>query len=378
MNDNEVREIRKRFRAEKNNISCIRGCFINEKKEIVTQFSQSLTMSSAEEAESLLAVIRKSLSGGLGTNLIDIKFKNEQVMGSDEHGLLTALRNSSLKDDNAVTEFFYRTSQTADIEGNYVILLASDTYDVFSYSGDGVRSDSADGTYAYIICAICPVKKFNTKLSFHAGDNLFHTLSADTILSSPEIGFLFPSFDDRRANIYNALYYTKDTSRNHENFVNRIFNTPLPMPADVQKETFGHCLHATMSDKFDFDMIKAVHEEISDIVEEYKNSTEEEPLTLSKNELKNVLKSCGADEESVEAFGKKCDEEFGENMSVVPQNIVDIRKFEVKMPDVSIKVNPECSDLISAQTVNGTRYIMIRADENVEVNGVSINIKERK
>ena len=351
MNDKEVREIRKRFRAEKNNISCIRGCFINEKKEIVTQFSQSLTMSSAEEAESLLAVIRKSLSGGLGTNLIDIKFKNEQVMGSDEHGLLTALRNSSLKDDNAVTEFFYRTSQTADIEGNYVILLASDTYDVFSYSGDGVRSDSADGTYAYIICAI---------------------------LSSPEIGFLFPSFDDRRANIYNALYYTKDTSRNHENFVNRIFNTPLPMPADVQKETFGHCLHATMSDKFDFDMIKAVHEEISDIVEEYKNSTEEEPLTLSKNELKNVLKSCGADEESVEAFGKKCDEEFGENMSVVPQNIVDMRKFEVKMPDVSIKVNPECSDLISAQTVNGTRYIMIRADENVEVNGVSINIKERK
>ena len=43
---------------------------------------------------------------------------------------------------------------------------------------------------------------------------------------------------------------------------------------------------------------------------------------------------------------------------------------------MTIKVNPERSDLIETRVIGGVKYILICADESVEVNGVSINIKE--
>ena len=53
---------------------------------------------------------------------------------------------------------------------------------------------------------------------------------------------------------------------------------------------------------------------------------------------------------------------------------MDLRQFRLETPDVSIRVNPERRDLIETRIIDGTRYILIRADEGVEVNGVSIQI----
>ena len=40
MNEKEISEIRRRFRADKSNITHVRGCYVNEKQEIVSQFDQ--------------------------------------------------------------------------------------------------------------------------------------------------------------------------------------------------------------------------------------------------------------------------------------------------------------------------------------------------
>ena len=81
------------------------------------------------------------------------------------------------------------------------------------------------------------------------------------------------------------------------------------------------------------------------------------------------------DEQRVEKFGVKFDEQFGKNTELTPSSVVNVKKFELNTPDISIKVNPERKDLVSTQVINGVRYIMIRANEGVEVNGVSINIE---
>jgi hypothetical protein len=111
------------------------------------------------------------------------------------------------------------------------------------------------------------------------------------------------------------------------------------------------------------------------MVKEHKEQKEQEPLKLSKRKLKTVLEYCGVDGEKVEKFGDRFDEEFGEGGEVAPKNIVNTKKFEVVTPDVSIKINPERTDLVSTQVINGVKYIMIRANEGVEVNGVTIDIK---
>ena len=54
-----------------------------------------------EEAEQYFALLKKSLSGRLGKHLIDLVFSTQQVVDSEEHKLLMALRESGLQDGEA-------------------------------------------------------------------------------------------------------------------------------------------------------------------------------------------------------------------------------------------------------------------------------------
>ena len=98
MNEKEIAEIRRRFRPDKNNITHVRGCYVNEKREIVSEFDPSLALMSQEESEKFLAILKRTLSGTPGKHLIDLSFTTQQVVDSDQHRLLMALRASGLKD----------------------------------------------------------------------------------------------------------------------------------------------------------------------------------------------------------------------------------------------------------------------------------------
>ena len=130
MNEKEIGELRRRFRPDRSSITHVRGCYVNEAKEIISQFDQSLAMMTQEESEKFLALLRKTLSGGIGKNLVDISFETQQVVSGEEHRLLMALRNSKLQDEGAVQALFQRCINALELEGNYLILLAHDTYDV--------------------------------------------------------------------------------------------------------------------------------------------------------------------------------------------------------------------------------------------------------
>ena len=44
-------------------------------------------------------------------------------------------------------------------------------------------------------------------------------------------------------------------------------------------------------------------------------------------------------------------------------------------PDVKIQVAPDKQDLIETRVLGGVKYILIRAEDGVEVNGVAVNIQ---
>lgn len=374
MNEKGVAEIRRRYRPDKNNIMQVHCCFVNDKKEIVSEFTQSLALMPQEESEELLTVLKKTLSGTLGKNLIDIDFETQQVLNGDEHKLLMALRDSSVEDESAVQEFFSRIAQTLTMDGNYLILLAGDKYDVPFYAKDGEKQDLSADVFSYFLCSICPVKPTKPALGYYASENSFHNITANWVVSAPELGFLFPAFDDRSANIYSALYYSRSTAENHEEFADAIFKCKIPMPAAQQKETFQTMLSETVAEDCSLDIVQTVHEQLAGMVEEHKANKEEEPPAVSKDSVKQVLQSCGVSDARVSEFGQKYDSEFGTDAQLPAQNIVDTKQFQVCTPDVTIRVNPERSDLIETRIINGTKYILIRADEGVEVNGVNISI----
>ena len=377
MNEKEIAELRRRFRADHSNITAVRGCYVNEKREVVAEFRQSMTMCSREESEQILALLKKSLSGTLGKNLAEIEFETQQVVSGEEHALLMALRKSGLDDDDAVHEFFRRTIEATNMEGNYLILLAHDNYDVPYRSNDG-ESEGRDSeeVFSYIVCSLCPIKLTKPQLGFHVDENRFCNIAADWVVSAPELGFLFPAFDDRATNIYSALYYTKDLAENHGEFVDAIFKCPVPMPAAAQRESFGAVLSESVAEDCSFDVVHAVHEQMSGMIADHRENRDIEPLKLSKTQVKELLETCGVADERVSRFEERYDETFGEDTTLSPAALVGAKQLELTTPDVVIRVNPERADLVKTEVIDGRRYILIRADEGVELNGVPIAIRD--
>ena len=101
MNEKEIGELRRHLRRDRSNMAAIYGCYVNAQKEIISEFNQSLGIMPENESEKYFALLKRTLSGGIGKNLIDITFKTSQVAGSPEHGLLMKLRETKLKDEEA-------------------------------------------------------------------------------------------------------------------------------------------------------------------------------------------------------------------------------------------------------------------------------------
>jgi len=174
------------------------------------------------------------------------------------------------------------------------------------------------------------------------------------------------------------LLYTKDTAADHAAFIDALFRCEPPMPAETQKETFGAILGDALQESCSMEIMQTVHTQLREMVEEHKVNKEIAPLTISRGTVKNVLMTCGVSDTCVELFDEKYTEEFGEDTRLSPRNLIETKKFEVVTPDVTIKVNPERSDLIETRVIDGERYILIRAEEGVEVNGVQICIDEKE
>lgn len=374
MTDKEIAEIRRRFRPDKSNISHVRGCYVNEKKEIISEFDQSLGMMAEDDAVEVLRILKKTLSGTSGRTLIDIEFSTQQVLESEEHKLLTELRRTQLADGEYVHKLYDKIISTLELDSSYLILLAYDSYDVFATGADGEKETESSTVFNYFICSVCPVKSGKTTLSYYLPGRCFRTVAADTVLGAPELGFMFPSFDDRTANIYGALYYTKRLNDSHEETVDALFKSKLPMPAAVQKETFGEILESAVSEDCSMRVVRTVHSQLSAMLEEHKEQKIEQAPAVGKSEIGEMLRYSGVPEEKVEKFEEKYDEAFGKDTKLNPKNIAEVKNISVKTSETNIKVAAGNGNVIETRVIDGVKYILIRADGEVIVNGVNIRI----
>ncbi len=379
MNEKEVGELRRHLRRDRSNMTTIFGCYVNGQKEIVTEFSQSLGIMPENESEKYFALLKKTLSGSIGRNLIDIEFKTSQVTEGKEHKLLMSLRETKGKDEGVRSAFYQKIIESVSFEEGYLILLGCDAYDVPFKSKDGAQQlDNSDETFTYFVCSVCPVKQTKPNLHYVAQEKLFHDGASNLMVGPPQLGFLFPAFDDRATNIYNALFYTKDVREGHDAFIETLFNTPVPKPAAEQKQAFEALLTTSLGEDCRMEVVQNIHDQLCQRMELHKEAKVADPLLISKTEVKEMLMVSGVGEEHVAKFSVDYDEAFGFEAELHPKNIIDSKRFEIKTPDVSIKVAPGCSDLVETRIIGGVKYILICADENVEVNGVSIHIDDKE
>ena len=370
----ELGELKRRLRPDKNAISHIYGCYVNSKREVISYLDGPLGAMPQEETEKYLSLLKKGLSGGLGRNLIDIVFSTAQVADSEEHRLLTALRDSELKDAGARERFYRLVMEALDLEdSNYLILLACDKYDVPRRDKEGeLRAEEGDEVFRYILCCVCPVKDGKPELSFFSGDNEFHSSIANQIVSPPELGFLFPAFDDRRANLYNALFYTRKPDQIHHEFIDAVFHTDPPLSAAEQKERFRTAISEGLADELRMEVAQILHERLREKITEHKERKDPEPLVVTAREVADILRDSGVADEWIADFQARWTEQFGEGAVLDPENIIDSKRFEVRTADAAVTLEPERSYLLETRVIDGRRYLLLPADEQVEVNGMAV------
>ncbi len=371
MTKQEISEIKKLLTQKKCSITRICGCYVDGEKNKKTIFKQPFLALPEEEMYKYFEILRKTLSGTLGRNLLTLEFPlaSEEPGGAQE--FLLRLRDSKLKDDALLEEFYDKIISNYEFVGNYLILLIHDVYDVPGKTSDGLEmEDASDEVYEYILACICPVELSKPGLSYNASENIFQNRIRDWVVTLPETGFLFPAFTDRCADIHSALYYSKDSEELEEGFVEQLLGCPLPLSAGDQMEAFQVIIEETLGEDCDIETVKNIHDRLTTMAEEHKE--EPAPVVLAKHEVKTILADSGVADKKLEEFDRHYDETAGENTSLLMNNVMNTRTFEVKTPDVVIKVNPERTDLIETRNIDGRDCLVIKLGGDIMVNGIAV------
>ena len=120
--------------------------------------------------------------------------------------------------------------------------------------------------------------------------------------------------------------------------------------------------------------LRSLHEQLREKIKEHRESRSSEPLEMSASEIGQILQSCGIADEQVAAFQENCGEQFGSGVVLNPANLIDSSRFEIKTPEITISADPEYSYLVETQIINGRKYLLIPAEDGVEVNGFAVSI----
>lgn len=374
MNKKEVLEIRKQFSPENCSITRICGCYVDGEKEKKLAFQEAFLSLPEEETFKYFELFKKTLSGTLGKHLINLSFPLEEELSSGKQTILLKLRDSKLTDDMLLEEFYDSIIEHYDFGEHYLILLIHAAYDIPGKASDGQEMfDSSDSVYHHILCSICPVSLSKAGLCYNAQTNSIEDRIRDWIVSEPANGFLFPAFNDRDADIHHTLFYSKKPEVLQDIFVEEVLGCPTTMTAKSQKESFQAILSDTLGENCDYSVIKTIHENLNELIEDSKDLAE--PLELGKQEVKRLLTKSGIEEEKLESFETDYQSVVGEQTTLLASNIADTKKFNIKTPDIVINVNPERTDLVEIQMIDGRKCLVIAVDDQVEVNGIHVNSK---
>lgn len=373
MVNSEILEIRKQFKHDNCAITKVSGCYIDGEKAVKTKFTESFLCLPEEETFKYFEIFKKTLSGTIGKNLINLEFPTETEFNGGTQESLLKLRDSELKEEALLDEFYEKVIRMYDFVGNYLILLIYAAYDVPGKTSDKIlMEDASEEVYRHILCSICPVNLTKPGLCYNTETNQFTKRIQDWVVGMPANGFLFPAFNDRSTDLHSVLYYTSDSEELHNDFVDQLLGCEVPMSAGGQKETFQSLIKETLGEECEYEIVKNIHEKLNEIIEEHKVKEIPEPLTLDKTEVKNLFAESGVEEEKLQEFDKNYEKMAGENVALLASNVASTRVFEVKTPDIIIKVNPERTDLVKTQLVDGRKCLVIEINDQVEVNGITV------
>lgn len=363
MTRQEISEIKKTFKINNCSVTRICGCYVDFNKNIKDRWEKPFLSMDEEDLFKYLEIFRKCFSGGLEKNLFNIPISTKEVRDS-----LLELRDSQLKDNDKLDEFYENIIDTYDYVGNYLILTIHDVYDIPGKTRDGIEmEDASDEVYEYILTCICPVKLQKPCLGYDREKKEFTHIERDWLLSPPELAIVYPAFNDRSEDRDAALLYARNLQIPDKEFIERFLGYSINMNHNEERATFESILEETLG-AADLKEVRAVHETLLELAVEHNNDPE--PYKLDKEEIENILHASGISEEKMKRFDTAYHGNVNKDLTL--DNIVNRKSFKVDTKTASIRMDPEYANEISIQEINGRACLVMNIIGDVRVNGITV------
>ena len=120
-------------------------------------------------------------------------------------------------------------------------------------------------------------------------------------------------------------------------------------------------------------MAKKIDDNLREFQNEQKAENKEKVPSIDQKEARKILEKSGVPEEKLETFEEQFEMQAGEDQKLAMTNLTKAKDMVVKTPSVVVHVKPEDSDLLQTREIDGEVYLVIRIDENLSVNGISVN-----
>lgn len=428
MTKKDVSELKKRFTKNDCTFTKLCGCYVNANKEIVVTFDETFLNLEDEEFYKYLEIAKKTLSGTLGNNLLELEFPIAEESAGGRQQFLMGLRSSALKNEELLNSFYQLIIDSYDYVRNFLILMFHDAYDVIIKTNDNAKLDESEEVYEYLLCSICPVALSKPGLGYREDENRIGARIRDWVVGVPENGFLFPAFTDRSADIHSVLYYTRNAKDSHPELMEGGLGCDSKKTAAEQKETFHAIVRNAVGadEEKGEDVFFEIQEGINTMIEEQEeiHGKSAAPAILTKEDIHELMSEI----EIPEAVTAKIEQSFAESFGDMPpaaeylldtkalaanaekkekQTLVkevaqlkqkleeqstyaalsdadfDIPGVEqageeeelppVKTYDVILRVKPQKVDQIKSQIIDGKKCLVIpmEEDEHANVNGVN-------
>ena len=419
MRKKDILELKKRLKKDYCTFTKMCGCYVNGEKNVILKFRETFLNLEEDDYFKFLEIARKVLSGTIGNNILELNFPLNEDLINEKQVSLMQLKNSKLKDDSILDDFYNSIIDSYDYTGNFLILVFHDAYDVITKTKDNLKLDESEEVYEYVLCAICPVSLSEPGLRYYEDEHKIKARIRDWVVNPPTNGFVFPAFIDRSTDVNSVMYYTKNAKDPHPELMEKALGCSSKQTATIQKETF----QSIIKDSLDADEEKAdkifmeVQDNLSAMIEEHNaiyEDTDSEPKTLTNKDIQNLLIESRVPEEVTTKIEESYVESFGDDLPLA-ENLIDAKVLkaneqrkkeehlekqvailqtrleEVKQEvaadndeenvnleesnpeyDVILQVKPEKVPQIKSEIIDGQKCIIIPINENeqAKVNGV--------
>lgn len=356
MNKKEINEIKKIFTPANCSLTRICSCYVDAEKNKRAELKEAFLSLPEEEAFKYFNIFRGALSGTVAKNLINLDSPSDYLL---------QLRDSQLRDESLLDEFYDKVIESYDYGENYYIVLVHGIYDVPGKAQDGtVMEDASDYVYEFVQCAICPVKLSKGALSYNTDKNAVESRKRDWIVEAPDAGFLFPAFNERQTDIHAALVYNKKPENDLEQLISNVLGTAAPITADKEKNVLDNITEEVLGDNCTFKNVKGIYEDIMELVEE----SEDGNARIDLDCIKRLMENNGGNHEKLNEFEALDYKTFYELSAV---NVVNTKAFEIKTEGLDIRVKPEYTSRVECHMIDGRPCIVMAVSDYLEVGGIT-------